>query len=141
MRILYTKLTYSNSNINCYIPDICRDGGIGRRTRLKIVRSNPWEFDSPSRHQTEIIYAYVRHMQTNKKRGSEKLRLEDHPRQVLDLVGFDHDATAQFVCSGMTSAVLTVFPRNENDLIVIALEGITNLQCATLSHRLNFPNI
>ena len=28
----------------------CRDGGIGRRTRLKIVRSDPWEFDSPSRH-------------------------------------------------------------------------------------------
>ena len=30
--------------------NISRDGGIGRRTRLKIVRRNPWEFDSPSRH-------------------------------------------------------------------------------------------
>ncbi len=41
------------------MPVICRDGGIGRRTRLKIVRSNPWEFDSPSRHQECIRKTYV----------------------------------------------------------------------------------
>lgn len=28
-----------------------RSGGIGRRTRLKIARGDPWGFDSPLRHK------------------------------------------------------------------------------------------
>src|SRR5271169_807716 len=30
----------------------CESGGIGRRTRLRIWRGNPWGFDSPLSHQS-----------------------------------------------------------------------------------------
>ena len=29
----------------------CESGGIGRRTRLRIWRGNPWGFESPLSHQ------------------------------------------------------------------------------------------
>ncbi len=35
----------------CLTFKICPGGGIGRRTRLKIVRRKSWEFDSPPGHR------------------------------------------------------------------------------------------
>ena len=32
----------------------CESGGIGRRTRLRIWRGNPWGFESPLSHQSLI---------------------------------------------------------------------------------------
>jgi hypothetical protein len=38
----------------------CRGDGIGRRTRLKIVRGNPWEFNSPPRHKMiKLILSFL----------------------------------------------------------------------------------
>src|ERR1700723_2822783 len=36
----------------CSEPTKCESGGIGRRTRLRIWRGNPWGFESPLSHQS-----------------------------------------------------------------------------------------
>jgi hypothetical protein len=37
---------------NFFGRNMCESGGIGRRTRLRIWRGNPWGFESPLSHQS-----------------------------------------------------------------------------------------
>jgi hypothetical protein len=39
----------------CIIKCGCESGGIGRRTRLRIWRGNPWGFESPLSHQPAVV--------------------------------------------------------------------------------------
>lgn len=65
-----------------------RDGGIGRRTRLKIVRSNPWEFDSPSRHKQRLCENRKAErcfaVEQNRELGVEKIVSGDEQLFVTD---------------------------------------------------------
>src|SRR5271157_5357321 len=43
--------------LSCYLLVLymeCESGGIGRRTRLRIWRGNPWGFESPLSHQRSL---------------------------------------------------------------------------------------
>ena len=50
----------------------CESGGIGRRTRLRIWRGNPWGFESPLSHQPTLV--------TNSLRSGSRLRAAAHSR-------------------------------------------------------------
>src|SRR5579862_7033065 len=44
---------------NLRIASACESGGIGRRTRLRIWRGNPWGFESPLSHQSSPLVPLV----------------------------------------------------------------------------------
>jgi hypothetical protein len=46
----FVTLIFERTRLLCIIA-ICESGGIGRRTRLRIWRGNPWGFESPLSHQ------------------------------------------------------------------------------------------
>src|SRR5581483_9134917 len=53
---LYTSQSGNGDSPRIALPGVCiietcESGGIGRRTRLRIWRGNPWGFESPLSHQ------------------------------------------------------------------------------------------
>jgi hypothetical protein len=55
----FVTLTSERMQLLCIIA-ICESGGIGRRTRLRIWRGNPWGFESPLSHQLPEILRKLR---------------------------------------------------------------------------------
>ena len=66
---------------------LCESGGIGRRTRLRIWRGNPWGFESPLSHQSAV---------TARLRSGSRFRATfSNSADAVDPVRFSPAAAAQ----------------------------------------------